>query len=81
MIIAVYITMMYTTMQFRLEEIVPISSMAAISLVTYIYAIYIKPEYAQLPATKSDEQFLDLLKKVEDLPHKKVCAYCRIEKP
>ena len=55
--------------------------MASISFLSYIYAIYIKPEYAQLPIQKSDEDFLDLLKKLEDQPHKKVCAYCQIEKP
>ena len=55
--------------------------MAGISLVAYIYAIYIRPEYAQLPEQKSDEAFLDLLRGLGNTQNKKICAYCQIEKP
>jgi len=57
------------------------AAMAGISLVAYIYAIYIRPEYAQLPEQKGDEAFLHLLRGLGNTQNKKICAYCQIEKP
>ena len=51
-----------------------------ITLVTYAYAVYIKPEYCPVPPKRSDQQFLDLLKQISHNPEKKICAYCQIEK-
>ena len=58
--------MMYTSLEFEPFETTSIAFIASVSLLSYIYAIYIKPEYAQLPISKKDEDFLDLLKKVEE---------------
>jgi hypothetical protein len=81
LIIGGYITMMYQSLEFEIYETTTIAAMASVSLLSYIYAIYIKPEYAQLSTSNSDEDFLHLLKKLEGEPNKKICAYCRIEKP
>lgn len=45
-IVAAYISMMYTSFEFEIYETTTIAFLASISLLTYIYAIYIKPEYA-----------------------------------
>jgi len=58
-----------------------IAVFAVISLLTYMYAVYIRPSYAPLPTNKSDEEFLDLLKRISHQHNKKICAYCQIEKP
>jgi ankyrin repeat protein len=49
LIIGSYIAMMYTSLEFENFETTTICFLASVSLLTYIYAIYIKPEYAQLP--------------------------------
>lgn len=80
-LIGAYIALVYVTEQFDTWETAIICSLAAISLINYIYAIYIRPEYAQLPRNKSHEEFLNLLKKTMNNQDAKICAYCQIEKP
>ena len=80
-LVGAYLTLIYLTDQFDTWESAIICSLAAISLINYIYAIYILPEYAQLPRNKSHEEFLNLLKSTMNNPDAKICAYCQIEKP
>ena len=76
-----YLALMYYSKEFQAFETSSIAALAAICLITYIYAICIKPDYAQLPEEKTEEQFFNLLKTLVNQPSKKICAYCQIEKP
>ena len=59
-----------------------VSFFAVVTFLTFIYAIYIKPQYAPLPKTKTPDEFLDLLKRTQHHQNtKRICAYCQIEKP
>ena len=49
LVIGAYLTLMYLSYEFELYETTTIAIMASVSFLSYIYAIYIKPEYAQLP--------------------------------
>lgn len=71
-----YLALVYASPQYRLYETIAICSLAAISLINYIYAVYIRPEYAQLPKIKSDEALLSLLRRTHNQPDVKICAYC-----
>jgi hypothetical protein len=46
LIIGGYIAMMYISLEFKIYERTSIAFLASVSLLSYIYAIYIKPEYA-----------------------------------
>ena len=41
-----YLALMYESQEFEIYESTTIAFMASISFLSYIYAIYIKPEYA-----------------------------------
>jgi len=75
-----YLAVMYLSGEFQIYETSIVTALTIISMITYAYAVYIKPEYAQLPARRSDQQFLELLKTISHQPDKKICAYCQIEK-
>jgi hypothetical protein len=47
-IIGAYLTMMYTSLEFDYVEFTVIAILSSLSFLSYIYAIYIKPEYATL---------------------------------
>jgi hypothetical protein len=66
---------------YQVGEVGTLAAFACGSLVTYVCAVYRKPEYCQLPRSSGDEEFLELLKKHAHKPNKKICAYCKIEKP
>jgi len=59
-----YLAMMYLSEEFQIAETSLIASLAVISLLTYMYAVYVRPEYAQLPIERTDEEFLALLKRI-----------------
>jgi hypothetical protein len=61
-----YLALVYVSAQYRIYETAAICSLAAISLINYIYAIYIRPEYAQLPRVKTDEECLNLLRRTKN---------------
>ena len=76
-----YLFVMYRSKSFNSVITITICLFSIISLLTFIYAIYIRPSYAELPKQKSNEEFLELLRSTIDIPSKKICAYCQIEKP
>ena len=79
--ISMYLYVMFKSKSFDKPQVIAISLFSVISLLTFIYAIYIKPSYAELPKQRSADEFLELLRSNIDFPNKKICAYCQIEKP
>ena len=61
-----YIALMYYSGEFQTYETASISALAAIGLITYVAAVFVPPDYAELPAEKTEEQFLELLKMLAD---------------
>ena len=65
-IIGSYLAMMYLSNEFQVIETSLIAFLAVGSLLTYMYAIYIKPKYLPLPNYSSEEEFLELLKRLQN---------------
>lgn len=53
---------MYYSGEFHTFETASIAALAAIGLITHLCAVFVPPDYAELPAEKTEEQFLVLLK-------------------
>ena len=67
---------MFYSKEYEEFEYFSIGSLAIISIINYIYAICMKPEFADLPEEKTEEQFFNLLQNAIDRPNEKICAYC-----
>mgnify|MGYP002630855935 CR=1 FL=1 len=80
LLISIYLTLIFLSKEFQNAEVWLISTLAAISAITYCIAVYVRPHYADLPENKSDEEFLNLLRRIIHHSNKKICAYCQIEK-
>ena len=76
LLIGTYLFLMFKSGEFQIAETSVIATMAALSMVSYAFAVCVKPEYDCIHEDKTDEEFLELLKTFATDPSRKVCAYC-----
>lgn len=54
-LMAIYLTLMYLSNEYFVPESSIIAAFGIMSIITYLLAIFVRPEYAQLPENKSDQ--------------------------
>lgn len=80
-VITGYVFLTFWSKEYALFESLTIGILAIANTITYIFTVFSRPEYAPINNSKDqDEKFLELLKKIQNEPNKKICAYCKIEK-